>query len=138
MVHRKGKGTPQSTTVEIKTAQTLIPMPTVLPQMWFGRTQWIAKGVHSDGEFHKISIEPIDLKLWENGSTTQLALRKLAALIERLRDIVIKTSNQAAIVVFQRGDAVRLKVLEREVDRLPLPKDIIERFWYGEWHGFDE
>lgn len=54
MVNRKGNGTPQSLTAEIKTGKKSVSMSKILPQMWFGRTQTLIKGIHSEGEFHKI------------------------------------------------------------------------------------
>ena len=118
-------------TAEIKTGKK--PIAKILPQMWFGRTPHLIRGQHSSGTFHKVDISHMDKELvqWENDDKHQLALRKMAALIARLRSIVIERRDQVAIVIFRREGQEKLKVFERRPKRLPLPDDVIAGFWRG-------
>lgn len=131
-VLRSGTGASQSMTAEIKSGKKSVAK--IIPQMWFGRTPYLIRGLHSKGTFHKIDITHMDKELmeWENDAQHQLALRKMAALIALLRRIVTDSRNRAAILIFQKRDPERVKVLQRRSKKQPLPDGVIALFWGGE------
>jgi hypothetical protein len=126
-----GHGSAQSTVAELKTSKK--STMSFMPQLWFGRTPYLIRGVHNRGVFEKLVISRVsdDFQSWETDVKHQMALRKMAGLISCIRDLLVEADEHAAIMIFQKDHPGRLRLFRRTSIRPPLPDKIVQKFWSG-------
>ncbi|KAH7016982.1 hypothetical protein EDB80DRAFT_703938 [Ilyonectria destructans] len=127
----RGSGIPHIAAAEIKSMKCLKSPGLMMPQLWFGRTQNLIRGVHSEGVFHNIQISSVeeDLRRWEAEDQNQIPLRKVAALLSQLRDIVKKSKQRACVAVYEKSPNPVLQVFAATHRKTSLPQDICKKFW---------
>ncbi|KAF4974933.1 hypothetical protein FZEAL_8196 [Fusarium zealandicum] len=128
----RGTLTPHSQAAEIKSVRPNgAALGKMLPQLWFGRTPYLIRGYHVDGNFSQIKVDSIDkdLRGWETRESNQTALRKMAALIGQLRDAVKGSETKSGVAVCMRDRPLTLKVFATAQSKTPLPRALIEQFW---------
>lgn len=116
---------------ELKTSKKTIM--SFMPQLWFGRTPYLIRGLHNRGVFEKLVISRVgdDFQSWETDVKNQMALRKMVGLISWIRDLIVKADEHTAIMIFQKDHPGRLRVFRRTSIRSPLPDEIVQKFWSG-------
>jgi hypothetical protein len=104
-----------------------------MPQMWFGRTPYLIRGLHDHGVFEKLVISRVgdNFQSWETELENQTALRKMVGLIARVRNLLVDAEEHAAIMIFQKDQPGKLRVLRRTRVKMPLPDEIVREFWSG-------
>lgn len=107
-------------------------MQRALPQVFFSQTPHLYVGYQARGVFEKvdkIETEP-RLREWEkeNGG----ALKKLLALLGRLREVVEGIEGRRAAIVFCQGkEGDGIKVYKRRDDTAgPVPSDLVAKWDY--------
>lgn len=128
-VREEGRVVPRESTLEVKTrvSHRLLAISDVAPQLWVSQTPKLVRAYHNKGIFKEPKVEDItaDLKIWEEAH--QQDLRKLAALIRKLVDVVKECGGIATVRYDVQGD----KLMVQKVDRKKmLPKDL-----YSKWDG---
>ncbi|EXJ59954.1 hypothetical protein A1O7_04102 [Cladophialophora yegresii CBS 114405] len=101
----EGRVVPLSTIIEIKTraSHRRLKIDEVLPQLWFAQTQNLFVGYHTNGEFqeiHKLTMKP-EFEPWETQHQTHL--KKLVALLSKLRESARSTKGQRCVVIGVSG-----------------------------------
>jgi hypothetical protein len=104
-----------------------------MPQLWFGRTLYLIRGVYHRGFFEKLVISRVndDFQSWETDVKHQVALRKMAGLISYIRDLLVEADEDTVIMIFQKDHPGRLRLFRRISIRPPLPDEIVQKFWSG-------
>lgn len=130
-IKEEGRVVPIGSTLEIKTRVFHKPLKIqeVAPQLWVSQTPKLVRAYHHKGTFQGPEIEDVaaEIRRWEGGN--QRDLRKLAALISKILNVV-KGCGGNAIVKY---DEKRDKLVVRKVDRKKmLPKDL-----YSKWDDKD-
>lgn len=128
----QGPGTPQTSVAELKTCGPSKKTRRELQQLWFGRTRYLVTGYHDNGIFSRVKVDDLEegLVAWENDAANQTALRKMAVLLSRLREVASKTEGKSCAAIFQRDDEEpALRVFTSTSRKGPLPDSMIERFW---------
>ncbi|KAJ4327201.1 hypothetical protein N0V84_002331 [Fusarium piperis] len=131
-VINRGTAPPQSQAAEIKsTRRNGKPLSMMLPQLWFGRTPYLVRGYHDNGHFTEIRSENVDdnLKSWEAKDQNQTALRGVAWLLGQLREAVRSSETKSCIAVCLSDKPLKLQVFSTTQRKLPLPEQVIEKFW---------
>jgi hypothetical protein len=130
----RGTITAQSQSMEIKTRSKPSPISKFLPQLWFGRTPYLARAYHVNGTFQRCTVKKClkDFEEWEQTPKIQLALQKMVSVISQLRDITNKTPGKACIAICERCDKpLKLKVFAAKEATKALPEAVITKFWVG-------
>ncbi|KAI8723178.1 C2H2-type domain-containing protein [Fusarium sp. LHS14.1] len=128
----RGTAPPQTQAAEIKSIRRNgKPLSTMLPQLWFGRTPYLVRGYHDDGNFTMIRNENVEenLKDWEVKDQNQMALRGVVSLLGQLREVVGNSETKSCIAVCLSEKPLKLRVFSTAQKKLPLPEKVIERFW---------
>ncbi|KAL9098975.1 MAG: hypothetical protein Q9163_005458 [Psora crenata] len=130
----KGEGQviPLESTLEIKTRVIHKPLEIqeVAPQLWISQTPKLVRAYHSKGTFQRPEVEDVAalIKRWEERNQT--GLRKLAALINKILNVV-KGGGGNAIVKY---DVKEDKLVVWKFDgKKMLPKDL-----YSKWDDRDK
>lgn len=101
----------------------------LLPEMWFGRTQWYIQGFYKSETVKTVDIKNLGVKVvqWENKVQTEL--RKMVSLLSQLREAVRRSGAARCTATYDQGaDPQELKVtISSQED--PLPDDLVQRFW---------
>lgn len=133
----RGVGTEQSRIAELKgqRGHQQNANPNWLPQLWFGRMQYLIVGYHEKGTFDGVRVYRVhDLRkrmnAWEKSDANQKALQKVAMLLSRLRDIVRATQAKSCVLISEEADKPPvLRVHESTSGKGPLPASVVEKFW---------
>lgn len=128
----RGTAPPQTQAAEIKSIRRNgKSLSTMLPQLWFGRTPYLVRGYHGDGNFTLIRNENVEEKLkdWEAKDENQMALRGVVSLLGQLREVVRYSETKSCIAVCLSGKPLELQVFSTVQKKLPLPEKVIWRFW---------
>ncbi|KAL2691385.1 hypothetical protein Neosp_001770 [[Neocosmospora] mangrovei] len=128
----RGTAPPQTQAAEIKSIRRNgKPLNTMLPQLWFGRTPYLVRGYHDDGNFTMIRNENVEenLKDWEAKDQNQMALRGVVSLLGQLREVVRNSETKSCIAVCLSEKPLKLRVFSMAQKKLPLPEKVIEKFW---------
>ncbi|KAL6353582.1 hypothetical protein LRP88_14078 [Fusarium phalaenopsidis] len=123
---------PQTQAAEIKSIRRNGKhLSTMLPQLWFGRTPYLVRGYHDNGNFTLIRSENVqdNLKDWEAKDQNQMALRGVVWLLGQLREAVRSSETKSCIAVCLGDKPLKLQVFSTAQRKLPLPEKVIERFW---------
>lgn len=126
-IKNEGQIVPLESILEIKTRVSHKPLKTqdVAPQLWISHTPKLVRAYHYKGTFQGPEVEDIaaQIKRWEEDN--QSDLRKLAALINKILDVVKKCGGNAIVKYDENGD----KLVIWKVDgKAMLPKDL-----YSKW-----
>ncbi len=127
VVKKEGRVVPREATLEIKTraASKSLDMLEVAPQLWASQTAKFVRAFHHNGTFQRPGVEDVTafIKQWED--RRQISLRKLAALIRKIIDLVKGCGGNAVV----KYDVERDKLVVCKVERKEmLPKDL-----YSKW-----
>lgn len=126
-IREEGRIVPLESTMELKTRVFHKPLQLreVVPQLWVSQTPKLVRAYHTKGTFQVPEVEDVavQVKRWEEGN--QNNLRKLAALIGKILQLVKGCGGYAAVRYDDKGD----KLVIRKVDGdAMLPKDL-----YSKW-----
>jgi len=125
----KGEGQVVSleSTLEIKTRVRHRPLEIqeVAPQLWVSQTPKLVRAYHLKGTFQRPEVEDVAalIKAWEERN--QMDLRKLAALIGKILDVVKGCGGSALVKYDVSGD--KLVVSKADGEKM-LPEDL-----YSKW-----
>lgn len=124
-----GRVVPRESTLEIKTRVSHKPLEIkdIAPQLWLSQTPKLVRAYHTKGIFQTApNIEDVtaQIKTWEAGN--QHDLKKLAAVISEIVDVVKKCGGKATVIYNEKGD----KLVVLPADNKPmLPLDL-----YSKWN----
>ncbi|CAK7224500.1 hypothetical protein SCUCBS95973_005538, partial [Sporothrix curviconia] len=125
-VTRQGHSVLPGSTLEIKTrvAHRRLEFSGVAPQLWFSQTPKLVRAYHI---FEVPRVEDVvkDVKRWERAN--QVHLRKLAALISRLLQVV-KEHGGRCMIKCENGQEHTLTVYSNGLGKKMLPPDL-----YSKW-----
>lgn len=126
-IKEEGRAVPLGSTLEIKTRVFHKPLKIqeVAPQLWVSQTPKLVRAYHNKGTFQGPKIEDVaaEIRRWEEGN--QRDLRKLAALISKILNVVKGCGGNAIVKYNEKRD----KLVVRKVDgKKMLPKDL-----YSKW-----
>ena len=131
-VKEQGQLIPLESTLEIKTRVSHKPLEIqeVAPQLWVSQTFKLVRAYHHKGTFQRPEVEDVaaPIKRWEERN--QKDLRKLAALITKILNVVKGCGGNAVI----KYDVKEDKLIISKVDgKRMLPKDL-----YSKWDNRDD
>jgi len=122
---------PLESTLEIKTRIFHKPLEIqeVTPQLWVSQTPKLVRAYHRKGTFQGPEVENVaaEIKRWEEGN--QRDLRKLAALINKVLNVVKGCGGSAIVKYDDKGDKL---VVWKVYGKRMLPKDL-----YSKWDDRD-
>ena len=131
-LRQEGKITPLESTLEIKTrsARNQLDIEEVIPQLWASQTSKFVLAYHQNGFFPTPNVQDVktQIKRWEERNEADL--RKLAALINKIRDVVKEGGGKAVLRYVVEGDKL---VIEKDDGKKMLPKDL-----YSKWNDSDD
>ncbi|KAF6813208.1 hypothetical protein CSOJ01_04719 [Colletotrichum sojae] len=122
----------QSLAAEIKTLKVGKPknMGTIMPQQWFGRTPWLVMGRHTDGYFKEVKITDTGSNFGDWEDRQQDNLRKLVAVLARLREAVEANGGEHCVAICEKTTAPPvIRVFPSTVDRKAVPYDLRRQLW---------
>ncbi|MCJ1436419.1 hypothetical protein MMC27_005798 [Xylographa pallens] len=126
-IKEEGRVVPRESTLEIKTrvSHKLLDFQEIAPQLWVSQTPKLVRAYHKNGTFQKPVVEDVAdaVKSWEERQ--QKNLRKLAALIPRIINLVKECGGNAVLKYDVGGDKLVVCKVERKE---MLPKDL-----YSKW-----
>ena len=130
-IREEGQVIPLESTLEIKTRVSHKPLEIqeVAPQLWVSQTFKLVRAYHHKGTFQRPEVEYVAavIKRWEERNQTDL--RKLAALITKILNVVKRCGGNAIVKYDVKGD----KLVIWKVDgKKILPKDL-----YSKWDDRD-
>ena len=130
-IREEGQVIPLESTLEIKTrvAHKPLEIQEVAPQLWVSQTFKLVRAYHHKGTFQRPEVEDVAavIKRWEERNQTDL--RKLAALITKILNVVKRCGGNAIVKYDVKGD----KLVIWKVDgKKILPKDL-----YSKWDDRD-
>jgi hypothetical protein len=127
MIKEEGQVVPLESTLEIKTRvfHKSLEIQEVAPQLWVSQTPKLVRASHQNGTFQRPVVEDVtaQIKSWEERK--QNDLRKLAALIRRIINLVKECGGNAVLKYNVEGDKLVVCKVERKE---MLPKDL-----YSKW-----
>ncbi|OTB10764.1 hypothetical protein K445DRAFT_322665 [Daldinia sp. EC12] len=127
IVQQDGQAVPLNSTLEIKTRVSHKPLEIreVAAQLWVSQTPRLVRAYHQRGVFQVPTIEDVtaEIKKWETDK--QRHLRKLAALIRRIVDVV-KGCNESVTLRYDKGE--NKLILSEAPRKKMLPPDL-----YAKW-----
>jgi hypothetical protein len=126
-IREEGQVVPLESTMELKTRVSHKPLQLrdVAPQLWVSQTPKLVRAYHIKGKFQVPEVEDVavQVKRWEEGN--QNDLRKLAALISKILQLVKRCGGHATVKYDDKGD--KLVIRKADGDAM-LPKDL-----YSKW-----
>ncbi|KAI1481006.1 hypothetical protein F4774DRAFT_66892 [Daldinia eschscholtzii] len=127
IVQQDGQAVPLNSTLEIKTRVSHKPLEIreVAAQLWVSQTPRLVRAYHQRGVFQVPTVEDVtaEIKKWETNK--QRHLRKLAALIRRIVDVV-KGCNESVTLRYDKGE--NKLILSEAPRKKMLPPDL-----YSKW-----
>ncbi|KAL9023586.1 MAG: hypothetical protein Q9196_007109 [Gyalolechia fulgens] len=131
-IKEDGQVIPLESTLEIKTRVIHKPLEVqeVAPQLWISQTLKLVRAYHSKGTFQRPEVEDVAalIKRWEEHNQTDL--RKLAALINKIVNVVKGCGGNAIVKYDVEQD--KLVFLKFDGEKM-LPTDL-----YSKWDDRDE
>ena len=126
-IKEEGQVVPLESTLEIKTRIFHKPLEIqeIAPQLWVSQTPKLVRAYHRKGTFQGPEVENVaaEIKRWEEGN--QKDLKELAALINKILNVVKGCGGSAIVKYDDKGD--KLVVWKVDGKRM-LPKDL-----YSKW-----
>jgi len=131
-VKEEGRIVPLESTLEIKTRVFHKPLgiQEVIPQLWVSQTPNLVRAYHQRGLFQGTEVEDMaaQIKKWEEDNQSDLS--RLAALINKILNVVRGCGGNAVLKYDDKADRLALwKVDEKGM----LPKDL-----YSKWDDRDK
>ncbi|KAK6592004.1 geranylgeranyl pyrophosphate synthetase [Botrytis cinerea] len=126
-IKEEGQVVPLESTLEIKTRVSHKPLniEEIAPQLWVSQTPKLVRAHHQKGTFQNPVVEDIAAKVKSWEARKQDDLRKLAALIKMIINLVKECGGNAVV----KYNAVKDKLVLFKVERKEmLPKDL-----YSKW-----
>ncbi len=127
IIKEEGQVVPLESTLEIKTRvlHKSLEIQEVAPQLWVSQTPKLVRAYHQNGTFQTPVVEDVVavIKSWEERK--QNDLRKLAALIRKIINLVKECGGNAVLKYNVEGDKLVVCKVERKE---MLPKDL-----YSKW-----
>jgi hypothetical protein len=122
-IREEGRVVPLESTLELKTRISHKPLQLreVVPQLWVSQTPKLIRAYYTKGTFQVPEVEDVavQVKRWEEGNRNDL--RKLAALISKVLEIVKGCGGNAAV----KYDDTRDKLVVWKADgETMLPRDL--------------
>ena len=131
-IKEEGQVIPLESTLEIKTRVIHKPLEIqeVAPQLWISQTLKLVRAYHSKGTFQRPEVEDVAalIKRWEERNQTDL--RKLAALINKILNVVKGCGGNGIVKYDVKKD--KLVVWKYDGKKM-LPKDL-----YSKWDDRDK
>jgi hypothetical protein len=131
-IKREGQVVPLQSTLEIKTrvAHRRLEFREIAPQLWVSGTPKLVRAYHNRGMFQQPEVEDVSAEInrWEEAN--QGNLRKLAALITRILQVVKGCGGNAVVKYSRTGD--KLVIWKAEAKKI-LPEDL-----YSKWDDGDD
>ena len=131
-VKEEGKVTALESTLEIKTrsSRNHLPIEEVIPQLWVSQTSKFVIAYHHNGMFQPPEVQDVmsEIKKWEERN--QADLRKLAALVNKIRDVVKGCGGKAVLTYDVNGGKL---VIRKDNGNKLLPQDL-----YSKWHDSNQ
>jgi len=126
-IKAEGQPIPLASTLEIKTRVRHRPLniQEIAPQLWVSQTPQLVRAYHHNGKFQRPEVEDVAPLIQEWEERNQLHLRKLAALIRKILEVV-RGGGGSAVVRYE-GGGDRL-VVERAEGGGMLPGDLYSRW----------
>ncbi|KAJ2987686.1 hypothetical protein NUW58_g4367 [Xylaria curta] len=113
VVRQEGQTVPLNSTLEIKTRvfRKPISIQEVAPQIWLSQTPKLVRAYHQGGIFQTPQVEDVtqDIQRWQ--TQNQANLRRLAALIHKILEIVKRCNNRATLRYVCDGDKLVISPL---------------------------
>ncbi|KAI0468753.1 geranylgeranyl pyrophosphate synthetase [Xylaria cf. heliscus] len=123
IVRREGKTIPLDSTLEIKTraSHRRLSIQEIAPQIWVSQTPKLVRAYHRGGKFEEPQVEDVtsDVRRWQTDN--QVQLKRLAALIRKILDIVKGLNNRATVRYDCNGDKLIISPLS---GKKMLPEDL--------------
>lgn len=120
-IRQQGHITPLKSTLEIKTRVVYKPVSItdVAPQLWISQTPKLVRAYHRRGLFGEAHVEDVADKVaaWER--TQQPHLKKLAALMKKLTDLVKGFGGSCVIRCSSNGEELVIHKMEDGKPMLP-------------------
>lgn len=127
-IKEKGHTIPIDSTLEVKTRviHKPIDIQEVLPQLWVSQTPNLVRAYHRNGMFECPEVENVmlEIKRWEENHREDL--RRLAALIRRIINVVRESGENAAVVKYD-GQGDRLVIWKADGRKMMLPDDLYSK-----------
>ncbi|KAI9705149.1 MAG: hypothetical protein M1812_008293 [Candelaria pacifica] len=127
MIKEEGQVVPLESTLEIKTRvfHKSLEIHEVAPQLWVSQTPKLVRASHQNGTFQRPVVEDVTAQIKSWKERKQNDLRKLAALIRRIVNLVKECGGNAVLKYNVEGDKLVVCKVERKE---MLPKDL-----YSKW-----
>lgn len=126
-IREEGRVIPLESTLEIKTRVSHKPLQIqeVAPQLWVSQTGKLVRAYHHNGMFQRPKVEDVaaQVKRWEEHNQTDL--RKLAAVIIKILNVVKGYGGNAIVRYDVQGDKLVIWKADR---KKMLPEDL-----YSKW-----
>lgn len=126
-IKEEGKAVPLESTLEIKTRVFHKPLAIqdIAPQLWISQTPRLVRAYHRQGMFQGPEVEDVsaEIKRWEEAN--QEDLRKLAALINKILNVVKGSGGYAMLKYYEKGD--KLLIWKADAKKM-LPEDLYCRW----------
>ncbi|KAK5077217.1 hypothetical protein LTR64_005302 [Lithohypha guttulata] len=116
--------------VELKARKKIPRDKDVLPQLWFGRVNYLAVGLHTNGDLRDVLFENVESRCLEWETRCQSDLRKLEQLLKRLTVITRSTSRRSCVMVCDRGCKPPRLAIYEDLDTQPVLSDQILKQWW--------
>ena len=132
IIREEGQAVPLESTLEIKTRVSHKPLEIqeVAPQLWVSQTPKLVRAYHRNGTFQGPVVEDVAAAIHTWEERKQNDLRKLAALIRKIINLVKECGGKAVLKYDVAGDKLVLsKVDKKEM----LPKDLYSK-WDDVYH----
>lgn len=125
-IKTEGQAVPLESTIEIKTrvAHKPLAIQDVAPQLWISQTPKLVRAYHNRGTFQDPEVEDVAADIKKGEEANQADLRKLAALINRILN-VLRGKGGHAMVKYERGKEDKLVVYNVD-GGIMLPRDWFE------------
>jgi hypothetical protein len=127
VIKEEGQVVPLESTLEIKTRvlHKSLEIHEVAPQLWVSQTPKLVRAYHQKGTFKRPVVEDVAavIKSWKERK--QNDLRKLAALIRKIINLVKGCGGNAALKYNVEGDKLVICKVER--------KDVLPKDLYSKW-----
>lgn len=132
-IREEGQVMPLESTLEIKTRVKHKPLEIqeIAPQLWVSQTFNLVRAYHYKGMFERPDVQDVAgaIKRWEEQN--QRDLRKLAALISKIINVVKGLGGNASVKYDVKDD--KLVVVRKFGGKNMLPKDL-----YSKWDDGDD
>lgn len=132
ITRKEGKAVPRESTFVIKTrvSHKSIDFQEFAAQLWISQTPNLVRAYHNKGKFGEPAVQNVVAAVNEWEEENQYDLKRLAALISKILDVVKGCGGRA--IIRYNGYIEKLVLIRKADERQMLPKDL-----YSKWAGCD-